>query len=241
MSLIKEINPIDPDRWLEQFLRSTAYQDNQWRYQYVINGYREMSFLKAALNHTVYEPPRKFCHEHGVLDAVPYYYINQVITDGCQDIIDIGCGYNVFKELYPRIVGMDADPSSPADLRDYLDQCFVDGHQECYDAIISINVIHFSAIDTVAERFDWIRQMLRPGGRAFVSTNIETWLMHTPADICQDRLGQLTLDRAVQYIDHEIQSLGLDLLVYDWPILNAGLDHTIRDDLNGNIRVVFQK
>ena len=49
------------------------------------------------------------------------------------------------------------------------------------------------------------------------------------------------LDDIVNYVDHAVKSLSLDLVVYDWPVLRVAPESTIRDDLNGNIRLVFQQ
>ena len=43
----------------------------------------------------------------------------------------------------------------------------------------------------------------------------------------------------VNYINNQIISTKLNFLVVDWPILQISEHSTIRDDYNGNIRLVF--
>jgi len=45
----------------------------------------------------------------------------------------------------------------------------------------------------------------------------------------------------LEYINKQVLKTNLNLLVYDWPILNVSEDATIRDDFNGNIRLVFER
>lgn len=43
----------------------------------------------------------------------------------------------------------------------------------------------------------------------------------------------------LNYIDRQIVNTGLDFLVVGWPILKVTKYSSIRDDYNGNIRLVF--
>jgi hypothetical protein len=201
-----------------------------------------MTVLRAALHHTVYEKSRDFCVNERILDVVPYYYIQALIESNPKIIVDLGCGLNIFKEVWPNIIGIDADPESQYDIQDYFDQEFVQGHQEYCDALVSINAIHFSSIDTVAERLKWCADMLKPNGIGFVAFNLETWLMYTERKRCIELFGKNPeFNDIVQYINKEIKSTGLNFIIYDWPVIHTPSESTIRDDLNGNIRLVFQK
>jgi hypothetical protein len=243
MITVKEINPICAEKWLAEFQQSDLYQRICSDYQHVIGNYRDMSVLKAALHDTVYINSRDLCNQLKILDAVPYYYIQKVMEINPCDIIDLGCGLNIFKTAWPNIVGIDADKSSNYDILDYFDYEFAQGHQQCCDALISINAIHFAPIDQLATRLQWCVDMLRPaGGRAFVSFNLETWLMYTSRELAIELFGPTPqLNHIVNYVDKEIQQLGLDIAIYDWPILRVPPESTIRDDLNGNIRIVVQR
>ncbi len=242
MIAIKEINPIHTEEWLAEFQQSELFQRICGDYQHVISSYHEMTVLRAALNHTVYERSRDFCKNEHILDVVPYYYIRPLIEANPKIIVDLGCGLNVFKHIWPDIIGIDADRESPCDIHDYFDQDFAQGHRDYCDGLISINAIHFSPVDTVAQRLKWCADMLRPGGTGFISFNLETWLMYTDRERCIELFGATPkFEDIVHYIDKEINSVGLNFIIYDWPVLRVPPESTIRDDLNGNIRLVFQK
>jgi hypothetical protein len=240
MITVNEINPICASKWLTEFQNNQLFLHVSKDYQHVISSYREMTVLKAALNDTVYEVPRNFCESKRILDIVPYYYIMPLINSNPQVVVDLGCGLNIFKKIWPDIIGIDADVTSNYDIHDYFDQGFAQGHRQYCDALISINTIHFSSIDTIAQRLTWCAEMLRTGGNAFVSFNLETWLMYTKESKIIELFGFTPkFEDIVNYVDQEIRSIGLNLVINDWPILHVPPESTIRDDLNGNIRLVF--
>ncbi len=87
-----------------------------------------------------------------------------------------------------------------------------------------------------------IDRMLKPKGRAFVSTNFETWLMCTDKDTVMSMFGPWPkFNDVMDYIHQEIVATGLNFLVIDYPILSYSKESTVRDDHNGNLRLVFEK
>jgi len=241
MHYVQEINPC-PSDWATQFKLTDFYQHIAKDYNHVISSHKEMTVLKAALHHTVYETGRRFCDQYGILDATPYYYILSLLDINPEKIVDLGCGDNVFSKTIPGLVGIDADPKSKCDIHDFFDQDFVTGHKEFCDALITINTIHFSSLDTITQRLNWCQQLLKPGGRAFVSFNIETWLMHTTTQRCQELFGPWPrVEDVIAFVDRAVTDADLKLLIYDFPISRVSAVSSIRDDYNGNIRLVFQK
>ena len=239
--MIEQVNPLDIEKWKKSFLNNSFYSKNFSNYNHIIFSYQEMTLLKASLHHTVYEVPRRFCKQYKILDAVPYYYIDYLLEKNPKTIVDIGCGENVFKD-YLNIIGIDSDESSNYDIFDNVDEDYAKQHKNMYDAIITINTIHFEPITEIFNRINLIKSMLASGGRAFVSFNVETWLMHTNNDIIKQIFGkELSLDEVLLYIHKQIKNCNLNLLVYDWPILKISEESSIRDDLNGNVRIVFEK
>lgn len=236
---VQEIKSYDPTRWREYFSSDPYYQNISQSYQTVIYSYKEMSLLKAALHYTVYETPRVFLKNYNILDAVPYYYINFLLEKSPEVIVDIGCGVNYFKP-HLNLIGIDADPESNFDVFDYFDRDFATNHRHYYESLISINTIHFAPIHLITERLLLVAQLIKPGGRGFVSFNLETWLMHTDKNQIEFLFGKCpSFDDIVNYINEQILQTGLDFIVFDWPVLHITDNSTIRDDLNGNIRLVF--
>jgi hypothetical protein len=238
---VKELNKCDTAQWLDSFRKNNFYKTILNDYDYCISSYREMSILKACLHHTVYETARTFTEQYRILDVVPYYYIDFLLKNHPKTIIDLGCGINNFKKYIPGLVGIDADrEATQADIFDFFDSDFSQGHQQCCDALMSINAIHFSPVNTITQRLKWLAELIRPGGTAFVSTNLETWLMYTDKSTIYQLFGPVPMfDNIVNYINDQILATNLNLVVNDWPVLHYTEHSTIRDDYNGNIRLVF--
>lgn len=239
---VQELNPCHSNEWLTNFLQNPRYEQMVKDHQHVIASYKEMTLLKATLHNTVYEHGRKVLQLYKILDAIPYYYIDYVLEKNPKNILDLGCGLNVFKPYISGVTGVDPDPAAPADLYDFFDEEYAQGHKEFYDGLISINAIHFSPIDTISQRLQWAADLVQPGYRGFISFNIETWLGHSNRELTIKLFGKIPkFEDVVNYVNDQILKASLNLLVADWPILHITEHSTIRDDLNGNIRLVFEK
>ena len=238
---VQELHPLDRQLWQTEFEQNPFYQTIASRYTHSISSYYEMTVLRAAFGETVYEYGRNFLENNRILDIVPYYYIDYLLKTNPATVVDLGCGINSFKPHIPGLIGIDADYASKFDIHDRFDEDFVKGQKHVFDALISINCIHFSPIDSITQRLKWASQLIKPGCRGFVSFNIETWLMYTPAEQLRTLFGSVPdfID-VVNYVNDQILASELDFLVVDWPVLHISEHSSIRDDLNGNIRLVFE-
>lgn len=198
--------------------------------------YRDLSFLRAWLNDTVYIHSREFCLKHRVTDMQSWYYLSHLEIQNADTAIDIGCGTHPWKQYFPNLIGMDSWTNMNPDLVDTFDKEFCSNRSELFDKIVAVNSIHFASMLEMSNRIQWIYNMLKPGGRAWIGTNIETWIMHTgPEDF-----PTMTLESAVSYIQ-AILAMWQDLaIVVDYQ-LPADKHSSIRNDLNGNLHLVLQK
>lgn len=239
---VQEKNVCQQNEWLTKFSTVDAYRSISEHYDTFIASYHDMTLLRAALHHTVYEVSRKFTEEYRILDIVPYYYIQFLLKSKPKTILDLGCGFNIFKPYIPGIIGIDPDPDSPADIHDFFDGEFSQGHHQRYDAVITINAIHFSPVDTITQRIKYVADMIKPGGSAFIAFNLETWLMYTDKNTIRNLFGKIPkFQEVVNYINDQILATGFEFVVVDWPAIHYSEHSTVRDDLNGNIRLVFTK
>ena len=228
------IRPYSSERWQEDCRQMSVWSILLADHKHFVWHYQDLSRLRAILHDTVYLHSRKFCQMYSVVDMIPWYYINQLDIQSTDWVLDIGCGINPFKKYIPNLQGLDPDISVNPDIIDFFDQEYITGHQASVDVLISVNAIHFAPLKEFGQRIDWCRQLLKPGGRAFVSTNLETWLMYESADRFRSVPSTKEL---TDYLYSEIAKLNLDLQVLD---INISKD-TLRDDLNGNIRLVFKR
>jgi hypothetical protein len=234
--MIEEVNKYTPD-YKNKFC-------NLWPQvsaSHLIQGQKEATILKAALNDTVYIPTRQFCYNNDIVDILPFYYLDYLALEREDFVLDLGCGVNPFKKFVTNLQGLDADKNANYDILDHFDADYVQGHKGIWSKIIAINSIHFAPITQVAYQLNLLAELLENNGRAFVATNLETWLMHTEPQIIKNIFGDYPNFRdIVEYFDQQVKQTGLKLLVYDWPILDSSYETSIRDDYNGNIRLVFQ-
>lgn len=236
---IKNINCYDSQKWRNQF--PVVFNSLIKNYDHAIYTYQEMNVLKAVLHHTVYDAPHEVLDKYNIINALPYYYIQWILERSPRVILDVGCGTNPFKTLIPDIVGIDNRPADKNSIQCHFDEDFADTHQKMCDALISVNAIHFSPIWTLRSRLLALAKLVRPGGRAFVAFNAETWLMSTPRPELQQHFGNYPdTGCLLEYMYEQTINTGLNFLVSDWPVAQVSEHSPIRDDLNGNVRLVFE-
>jgi len=240
---IPAINPYHDVTWRREF--PMVYSDLANSASHVIYTYQEMNVLRAVLG-DVYEMPYPLFDSHGIVNAVPYYYLQWILETNPNVVLDVGCGTNPFGRLMPNIVPLDdrscPPPHDPRALECHFDEDFAASHQEMCDALISVNAIHFSPIWTVTARLRSLASMVRSGGRAYVAFNAETWIASTPTLELQQYFGTYPdPDNLVEYIYQSVLDADLELLVSDWPVCDITENSGVRDDFNGNIRLVIEK
>jgi hypothetical protein len=240
---IQNTNSYDSNKWRDQF--PVVFEDLVKRYDHAIYTYQEMNVLKAVLHHTVYDAPYEVLDKYNIINALPYYYIQWILENKPNVILDVGCGTSPFKNLISNIVGIDnhlcPPPYDKDSIQCHFDEDFAVSHQKMCDALISVNAIHFSPIWTIRSKMLDLAKLLRPGGRAFVAFNAETWLMSTPRPELQQRFGNYPDTQCLlEYMYEQTMNAGLNFLVSDWPVTQVSEHSPIRDDVNGNVRLVFE-
>jgi hypothetical protein len=83
-------------------------------------------------------------------------------------VLDVGCGFNQFKEHIPNLVGIDRYNPNADYMVEIMD--FV-AKPESFDAIIVFGSINFYSYEWVAERFKRVFELLAPGGTVFCRAN----------------------------------------------------------------------
>ena len=101
---VNELNVCNADSWRKEFEQNDFFQQIARDYEFAVFSHREMTVLKAALHHTVYENPRIFLENYRILDAVPYYYVKFLLEKQPNIVIDLGCGINNFKPYIPGLL-----------------------------------------------------------------------------------------------------------------------------------------
>jgi len=89
----------------------------------------------------------RFVYEFGkkITSRNIFYYIDMLYDNQPENLIDVGCGENIFKRWFPNVIGFDPNihSYSEQDFVDTFDRDFSEGHTKCYDVGMALNSIHF--------------------------------------------------------------------------------------------------
>ena len=235
------INPLNSTKFLEDFKSSKIYLDlkkdydlmdvdpnkfNQW---YGNRNPREVAGRKIWENEQTY------------MSLNPFYYLQFLLETNPASIIDIGCGWNIFKKYIPEVVGVDYKHPDGADIVQYYDNTFVENYYQTYDAGFSINGPVCSDPRDLKELHDQLllfSELIRPGGRGFVSF-VKPW--------------NRSFERAMNWLEvnsYNKSSITEDVLIDDvYHTINQGKFKIVCFDSNafgraspdGDIKIVFEK
>jgi hypothetical protein len=168
--------------------------------------------------------------------VAPLYYLDFLLEKNPQVVVDIGCGANIFKRIIPCIHGIDPTPNNPhADEFGAFDSEFSQAHKDEYESVFAINSVHFVSLIDFEKRLLEFINIVKSGGRGFVTFNVARMLERTS----QEELKQLCVDTPQTIIDYVcgiIQNISVKFLVIDLYI-----DKEMDEIMNGNIRLVFEK
>ena len=82
-------------------------------------------------------------------------------------VLDVGCGYNPFKERIPGLIGIDPYNDSADYMVDILDY----NVDDTYDHIIALGSINFNSREDIESRFAKTVDLLSPGGHLWMRCN----------------------------------------------------------------------
>lgn len=94
--------------------------------------------------------------------------VDEIKRHNPRNILDVGCGYNQFKERLPNLIGIDPYNDCADYMVDILEYS-VPGEQ--YDAIMALGSINFNSRADVETRFAHCVNLLAPGGRFYIRAN----------------------------------------------------------------------
>lgn len=83
-------------------------------------------------------------------------------------VLDYGCGYNLFKNKIPGLIGIDPYNRQADYMVDIFE--FV-ADPESYDVILVLGSLNFNGLNDIAERFERLVHLLKPGGKMFFRAN----------------------------------------------------------------------
>ena len=239
-SNLLQINPYDQDAWQQQFADSDWYHHIRSRLPVELYEIWDVSAMPGN------QPTSREFHFNRYFSMSTFYYISHVLKKQPRQVIDLGCGSNLFRGLVPGLVGL--DPYHPAaDINDYVDDDFVRGHQAQFEAAMAINSLHFCALDDWPNRLQDFYSMLAPGGMGFVTFGLGVMIERTSDEhwlnIFNKTPDQTSISDVILWTDQVLRSLDWNLHVVDqhyFSRFNIG-DVLLNNPIDGNIRIVMEK
>lgn len=167
-----------------------------------------------------------------------FTHLNKLLEINPKTIIDIGCGMNHFKEFIPHLIGLDPRYSN-ADIIASFDAEFSKQYTHSFDAAFSICALHFIPLDYMRTRILEFANIIKPGGRGYITLNLARLVEDAHYKKNTDYLIEMfgtenpSIDQCEDYVKKELDMLNLDMLLCE-------VDFNIYDAYyNGNIRLIF--
>jgi hypothetical protein len=179
-----------------------------------------------------------------VFSMIPFYYLKELFKKNPNQIYDLGCGWNIFKKYIPNIIGVSpkrestlpehfaAQIDNMADVHGFIDEQYINTHQNFFESVFSINALHFRSgglanFEKIVIEF---ASMIKPGGRGFLALNLARLINFTSDDF----LKSINSDND-NYIRSVLQKINLNYIILD---INFDI---VESYMDGNIRIVFEK
>ena len=167
-----------------------------------------------------------------IFSAVPFFYLEFLTETNPTEIYDLGCGWNIFKKYIPNIVGIDQGDAKHkyvnADINGFVNQKFVDTHQDFFESVFSINALHFRPLSEIRNIVMEFYSMIAPKGRGWIALNLERM---RERDL---RLKKLPKTAIKKFLNDELKNLP-NILLLD-------VDLACTDNwMDGNIHIIFKK
>lgn len=170
-----------------------------------------------------------------------FYYLNFLLDKNPTQIIDIGCGENLFKKwLAPiEVIGMDVDQIKRgwpeqypffADIEMFFDEQWVADNQNKYESVFAISSLHYIDIRLVSKRIKEFVSILKSGGRGLITFNTQRLLEHTDLEFD-------TIELLEQYIFDQIDTAKdptFEYIVIDVDVSSPNIP-------DGDIKLVIDK
>lgn len=226
---MKNINGYNSAEFAERFKKTTIYQSLTQNFDVVSFEHFIENFLKYKIT-----PRENF--GTSTTSAVPFYYLEFLTAKNPKTIYDLGCGWNMFKQYIPGIIGVGAeDPESQqfsADVHDYVDDDYVKGHQEYFESVFSINALHFHPLSELRKIATDFVSMIKPGGMGFLAVNLMRMLERD-----QEKFKDYTNAELDAYVRQQLTDIVIPI---EYQVVDIDLS-TEDSGMDGNIRFVVQR
>ena len=170
-----------------------------------------------------------------IFSAIPFYYLKFLTDKNPKIIYDIGCGWNIFKKYIPNIIGIGAEsPEQPffyADIHDFVDDNFVENHQDFFESAFSICSLHYHPLSKIRKVVTDFVAMLKPNGIGYLAINLERMIEK------DKKFADVPHNEIISFVRDELDNVDFDYLVFDL-IEDKNL---VDSAMDGSLRMVCHK
>lgn len=158
------ITPVKFDKFKEDILHTLGLKSAQIRWEGSIESVVEQLDIKYS---------GMFFGEIWKPQTEKYSYTGWALVDEVKKlnpkaVLDVGCGYNQFKERIPNLIGIDPYNNMSDYQVDILEYANVDEH---FDVIIALGSINFNSREDIRLRLANCNKLLAKGGKMFFRVN----------------------------------------------------------------------
>jgi len=228
LNLSNKINLPNKTEWEDEFIKSKSFEI----IKKIIIDVKKRKLSKFTTSR------ERYLHQDEILSSLSsFYFVNYIVENTkTYPIIDVGCGMNLFKNIYP-IIGLDP-VDTRADIKGIFNIDFVKKYRENFYSAIAINSLHFIPIWKIKNRIKLFSNIIKKDGLGYFTMNSKVLIQNTDKNfISKKKLYEN--NNLSEYIFNEIFELDniLELLHYEDHINT--LNHF--PNINGDIRIVFRK
>jgi hypothetical protein len=231
---MRNLNEYNQEEFEQQFKGTDIFKKIEKDFDVV-------SWDKHYNNFTAFPTPRQRVGSR-VCTMTSFYYIEKLLEKNPAKIADIGCGWNMFKRYYPQLIGISPDnPEDSAayfgDEYDFFDSDYVEFHKEEFEAAVSICALNYTPLTTLKSTVESFISIVKPGGRGYIALDIFPMVERESPDVLDNIFGtdKPTMHEIDDFVREELSNLDCEFLVFDLDSIEKS------DDLDGNIRIVFER
>ena len=211
------INGYDQDQYRLEFFNNNIYTEaikrDKWLSNVTLQFDAWFSFktlFRPKMDNDFNTPRLINLHLNSSFSIAALYYLDFLLEKNPQVVVDIGCGANIFKRLIPCIHGIDPTPNNPyADEFGLFDKEFSQAHKDQYESVFSICSLHFTSLSNFGKKLLEFINIIKPGGRGFITFNLARMLEHTRYNDFQKLFDTQTPDPQMltDYVNLVIQQI----------------------------------
>lgn len=225
-----DINKYNSIKFEKEFKTTDLYQHLKKDYDILSFDYHYTSYQRTPRQ---YEGDRQYITKFSV---VPFYYLKFLTDANPGEIYDLGCGWNIFKKYIPNIIGIGAENTQDTffgDIRDFVDDDYIENHQNYFESVFSINALHYIPLNDIRQRVLDFGSMIKDGGCGFIALNCKRMLEFE--NIRNSSSSDIDCIILAEQIRVKLADLPFKLDVFE-------VDLSVLDNcMDGNIRIVIKK